>query len=108
MSETSAELLALMNGYGLILDTLIRRLCASGLLSQDDIADELGKLAQEIEVGWKDAYAPTTPRLDVSVVRQLSRGLRDVGQPLTTKWGYREDGRSDPPANNDGDPEQES
>ena len=105
MSETSAELLALMNGYGLILDTLIRRLCASGLLSQEDMADELGKLAQEIEVGWKGAYAPTTHRLDVSVVRQLSRSLRDVRQPLTTTWGYREDGRSDLPANDEDGPE---
>ena len=53
MSETSAELLALMNGYGLIFETLIRKLSASGLLSQEDMSDELGKPAKRSRSGGK-------------------------------------------------------
>ncbi|TJV70726.1 MAG: hypothetical protein E5X76_18185 [Mesorhizobium sp.] len=103
MSKASPELTALMNGYHLIFETLIRKLSASGLLSQKEVADELGKLAKDIEIGWKDAYASDTERLDVSVVRQLSRSLRE-GQAMAPKWGYGAQTPSDLPANDGGDP----
>ena len=67
------SIIGLRNGYGLLFETLINRLHASGALSRLDFCDELQAVAAKVEQDWSEH-----PEVfDLSVVRTLVQTLRD-------------------------------
>ncbi|KFC74789.1 hypothetical protein FG93_00968 [Bosea sp. LC85] len=74
--HSASNIAALMNGYGLIFQTLIEHLDAKGSLAKDDLLTELSRLSKFIEADWKDFYGPGAQRLDVSVIRGVVEGLK--------------------------------
>jgi len=86
--STVSDFVATMNGYSLILATLIQRLDANGALSKEEFRLELLELATRIEADWKDAYEPGARRLDVAALRGLADGLQEKKDGLTSRLGF--------------------
>lgn len=97
---TESEFAALMNGYELIFQTIIKQLDSKGLLSKEELSIELSKLAEGIQEDWKDCYADGTRRWDVIALRTLVGSLQQ-DKILPVRWGHGLDFAAGSPANDE-------
>jgi hypothetical protein len=71
-SETRKTFLGPMNSYDIVLQTLINRLHANGVLSRPEFCDELKTLSNKLEHDWRDEPGV----FDVGLIRSFESSLR--------------------------------